>query len=148
MSFSYYVHKRTVVIASISEIDIMGTKKMLSISAILGIPVILNRLKCDEFTGWCSFKFDCTYGYKMADQGVTKRCRLSWLLTNSTLVYMSLNAGWGGSCRLSQWVQLYTGAQINFGDITPYLIYVAETPVLSGKAKICNWGTLGDRLCV
>ncbi len=26
---------------------------------------------------------------------------------------------WG----LSQWVQLYTGAQINFGDLTPYLTY-------------------------
>ncbi len=24
---------------------------------------------------------------------------------------------------LSQWVQLYTGAQINFGDLTPYLTY-------------------------
>ncbi len=32
--------------------------------------------------------------------------------------------GWGGVLRgLSQWVQLYTGAQINFGDLTPYLTF-------------------------
>ncbi len=38
--------------------------------------------------------------------------------------YMSLNAGWGGDLRgLNQWVQLYIGAQINFGDLTPYLAY-------------------------
>ncbi len=30
--------------------------------------------------------------------------------------------GGGGTLRgLSQWVKLYTGAQINFGDLTPYL---------------------------
>jgi hypothetical protein len=47
-------------------------------------------------------------------QWVTKRCRLSWL-TNSALLY-SPNAGEVGSCGvLSQWVQLYTGAQINCG---------------------------------
>jgi len=38
--------------------------------------------------------------------------------------YMSPNAGGGRELRgLSQWVQLYTGAQINFGDLTPYLTY-------------------------
>jgi hypothetical protein len=38
--------------------------------------------------------------------------------------YMSPNAGGGGLLRgLSQWVQLYTGAQINFGDLTPYLTF-------------------------
>ncbi len=32
--------------------------------------------------------------------------------------------GGGGELRdLSQWVKLYTGAQINFGDLTPYLTY-------------------------
>ncbi len=31
----------------------------------------------------------------------------------------------GGSCRVpaNQWVQLYTGAQIKFADLTPYLTY-------------------------
>ncbi len=54
-------------------------------------------------------------------QGVTKRCRLSWL-TNSALVYEP-NCG-GGFRGLSQRVQLYThGAQIYFVDLTPYLPY-------------------------
>ncbi len=36
--------------------------------------------------------------------------------------YMSPNAGGRGELRgLSQWVKLYTEAQINFGDLTPYL---------------------------
>ncbi len=55
--------------------------------------------------------------------GVTKRCRLSWL-TNSALVYEPKCGGSEGELRgLSRWVQLYTGAQINFGDLTPYLTY-------------------------
>ncbi len=46
---------------------------------------------------------------------------LSWPIAPS---YMSPNAGGGGELRgLSQWVQLYTGAQINCGDLTPYLTY-------------------------
>jgi hypothetical protein len=49
------------------------------------------------------------------EQGVTKRCRLSWLT----------KCGGGG---LSHWVQLYTGAQVNFGDLTPYLTYDQERP--------------------
>ncbi len=37
---------------------------------------------------------------------------------------MSPNAGGGGKLRgLGQWVQLYTGDQINFGDLSPYLTY-------------------------
>ncbi len=47
---------------------------------------------------------------------------------NSALVYEPKCGvvGVGGGVRgltLSQWVQLYTGDQINFGDITPYLAY-------------------------
>jgi hypothetical protein len=46
---------------------------------------------------------------------------LGWPIAPS---YMSPNAGRGGELRgLSQWVKLYTGAQINFGDLTPYLTY-------------------------
>ncbi len=54
-------------------------------------------------------------------QGVTNRCRLSWL-TNSAIVYEP-KCGGGGLWGLSQWV-LYSyayGAQINF-DLTPYTI--------------------------
>ncbi len=37
---------------------------------------------------------------------------------------MSPNAEGRGELQdLSQWVQLYTGAQMNFGDLTPYLTY-------------------------
>ncbi len=51
-------------------------------------------------------------------QGVTKRGRLYWL-TNSDLHYEpKCRVGVAG---LSQWVQLYTGANISFAD--PYLTY-------------------------
>jgi hypothetical protein len=47
---------------------------------------------------------------------------LGWPVAPS---YLSPNAGAGvGGLRgLSQWVKLYTGTQINFGDLTPYLTY-------------------------
>ncbi len=54
------------------------------------------------------------------EQGVTKRCRLFWL-TNSALVYEPKCGGRGELRGLSQWVQLYTGAQINFGNLTQCL---------------------------
>ncbi len=47
---------------------------------------------------------------------------------------MSPNAGWRGELRgLSQWVQLYTEAQINFGDLTPYLTYGIEELNIIGR---------------
>ncbi len=52
-------------------------------------------------------------------QGVTKRCRLS-VLTNSALVFEPKRGGGRKLRGHSQWVQLYTGDQINFGDLTPY----------------------------
>ncbi len=55
-------------------------------------------------------------------QRVTKRCRLSWL-TNSALVIEPKCEGRGELCGISQLVQQYRGAQINFGDLTPYLTY-------------------------
>ncbi len=61
-------------------------------------------------------------------QVVTKRCRLS-LLTNSARPskWAQMRGGWGGGGGglrgLSQWVQLNIEAQINFGDLTPYLTY-------------------------
>jgi hypothetical protein len=58
------------------------------------------------------------------DQGVAKRCRLS-LLTNSAFVYEPKGGGRGGvaGSQPMSTVQLYTGAQINFGDLTPHLTY-------------------------
>ncbi len=61
-------------------------------------------------------------------QGVTKRCRLSWL-TNSALVNEPKwgreggQGGFAGPQLMSTAVQWYTGAQINFGDLTPSLTY-------------------------
>ncbi len=55
-------------------------------------------------------------------QGITKRCRLSWL-TNSALVY-GPNAGGGEVGLRNLTANEYScaqGAQINFGDLTPYL---------------------------
>ncbi len=59
-------------------------------------------------------------------QGVTRRCRLS-CLTNSTPRFMSPNAGRGavaGSQPIGTALHItWHGAQINFGDLTPYLTY-------------------------
>ncbi len=63
----------------------------------------------------------------------TKGCRLSWL-TNSALVYEPKCGGERGELRgISQWVQLYTGAQINFGDLTLYSTYAGTDPPLPNK---------------
>jgi hypothetical protein len=47
---------------------------------------------------------------------------------------MNPNARGGGELRgLSQRVQLYTGAQISFGDLTPYLTYGLEVRALLAR---------------
>jgi hypothetical protein len=55
------------------------------------------------------------------NQGVTKRCRLSWL-TNSPLVY---EPKCGGKLRGTQ-PMMFQGAQINFRDLTTYLTYAID----------------------
>jgi hypothetical protein len=65
---------------------------------------------------------------KSCHQGVTKRCRLSWL-TNSALVYEPKCEGREGVAGIkptSTAVHMETGAQINLGDLTPYLTRVAD----------------------
>ncbi len=50
---------------------------------------------------------------------------------------MSPNAGGGGELRglsANEYVQLYTGAQINFGDLTLYLTYDTRSHKLGPKA--------------
>jgi hypothetical protein len=60
-------------------------------------------------------------------QGVTMRCRLSWL-TNSALVY---GDGGVGDCGVSAYDHSCAhGAQIYFGDITAYLTYGIGTDVV------------------
>ncbi len=60
---------------------------------------------------------------KAADQEATKRCRLSWL--TSSALGVSANEY---SCA--------HGAKINFGDITPYLTYAADTNGLFTEAGL------------
>ncbi len=66
---------------------------------------------------------------------------LGWPLAPS---YTSPTVGGGGSCGfsaneynelrgLSQWVHLYTGAQINFSDLTPYLTYEPQVSLQNQK---------------
>jgi hypothetical protein len=55
--------------------------------------------------------------------GVTKICRPSWL-TNSALVHEPKCGRRGGICGVSaNEYSVYTGAQINFGDLAPNLTY-------------------------
>ncbi len=71
-------------------------------------------------------------------QEVTKRCRLS-RLTNSALVYEPKCGGAGVLRGLSQWVQLqlYTGAQINSGDLNSLLNL--WSPVLKKTFLAMGW---------
>ncbi len=96
-------------------------------------PLFLNRLFGDALS--CTLKLERVssplankFFLEEVAQGVTKRCCLS-LLTNIVLPYMSPNAlGWGG---WGAWGGVFAGsqpmsthgAQINFGDLTPYLTY-------------------------
>ncbi len=79
------------------------------------------------------------WGGQCGRQGVTKRCRLSWL-TNRALVYTSPNAGgWGvaGSQPISTAVHItWHGAKIYFGDLTPYLTYDGRLP--SCMRRMCT----------
>ncbi len=59
-------------------------------------------------------------------QGVTKKCLLSWL-TNGALVYEPKYGRRGGGCGVSANDYSCTlWAQINFGDLAPYLTYVKD----------------------
>jgi hypothetical protein len=61
-------------------------------------------------------------------RGVTKRCRLS-SLPNSALLYEHKRVGRGGySCT--------HGAQINFGDLAPYLTYADNIEKYCALIKI------------
>ncbi len=58
-------------------------------------------------------------------QGVTNRCRLSWLTNSALIVVYEPKCGRRGGVVVSQTMStaVHTGAQINFGDLTPYLTY-------------------------
>jgi hypothetical protein len=70
--------------------------------------------------------------YKTMNQGITKICLLSWL-ANSALVYEpKCGGGGGGGCGFSanEYISAH-GAQINFGDLTPYLTYSCDYSLFS-----------------
>jgi hypothetical protein len=69
-------------------------------------------------------------------EGVTKRCRLSWL-TNSALVYEPKCWGKGESCGISANEYSCTQETKNFADLTSYLPYgwVAESRGLGRKSR-------------
>jgi hypothetical protein len=78
--------------------------------------------------GWALAKLSHPLAEGGKDKGVTNICRLSWP-TNSALVYEPKCGGRGRgrgeefqSQPLSAAV-LYTGDQINFGDLIPHLTY-------------------------
>ncbi len=79
------------------------------------------------------------------DQGVTRRCHLSWLTKPS---YTSPNGGGGGMGRgvlgsqpMSTAVHItWHGAQTNFGDLTPYLTCVCDKPSKIGRTLPCTLG--------
>jgi hypothetical protein len=79
-----------------------------------------------------------------APQGITKRCRLSWRPIAPSC--MSPNAGGGGELRsLSQLVQLYTGAQINFRDLTLSYVCTAKTKYRKFETNIPRKGISGPQ---
>ncbi len=67
-------------------------------------------------------------------QGLTKRCRLSWL-TNSALVYKP-KCGVGGCGLSANEYSCAHGAQINFGDLTPYPRNRRRNVDFTNKVKI------------
>jgi hypothetical protein len=80
------------------------------------------------------------YGYHQLIfyQGVTKRCRLSWL-TNSALVYepKCWGRGWWGLMGLSQWLQLCTWSPNKLWISNSYVFCVC----LTSTAYPPPWGT-------
>ncbi len=71
------------------------------------------------------------------EQGVPKRCRLSWL-TSSALVQCAQMRGGGELRGLSQCLPLYTGAQINFWDLTPNLTDGFEPGTYLATGRLAN----------
>ncbi len=62
--------------------------------------------------------------YNPSTQGVTKRCRLSWL-NNSAFVYEPKCGGGGGCGVPANEYSCAHRAQINLGDLTRYLTYAS-----------------------
>jgi hypothetical protein len=77
----------------------------------------------------------------------------SILLTNSALKYKPKCGGGGGSGGgLSQWIQLYTGGQINFGDLTyayrAPIVFAYRAPIGSLLFQNSYWLPSGGVTCL
>ncbi len=104
---------------------LLGTTRL--ISHLQQPAFIVTFLKNNKIWGFLSSYLSLQRKSNHLSQRITKRCR-HILVDQWAPSYMSPNAGGGGEVRgLSQWVQLYTGAQINFGDLTQYLTYDSST---------------------
>ena len=100
---------------------------------------LLYHRRCPPYTAagrLCSSWFSRRVRYRRiageavgCEQGVTKRCRLSWL-TNSALVSTIAGGGAGGWRISANEYSCAHGAQMNFGDLTPYLTYGCEDRIL------------------
>ncbi len=70
-------------------------------------PLTVGNLSVCPFS-WGSQRYVVYLGWQIAPSYMSPKCG---------------GRGGGGLQGLSQWAQLYTGAQMNFGDLTPYLTY-------------------------
>ncbi len=95
--------------------------------------------RCFGFYMWiyCSSTNLCSVHCATAlCQGITKRCRLSWL-TNSAVAFEPKCGGREGGLRVSaNEYNCAHGAQIYFGYLTPYLTYAETAPVYLVLASV------------
>ncbi len=80
---------------------------------------------------------------KWIEQGVTKRCRLSWL-TNSALVCVPKCGGWGLQV-LSQWEQLWTWSPNKLWRSNPIF---TVTYGIESQLHICNRAKFAKNGCI
>jgi hypothetical protein len=86
------------------------------------------RTKCEGVCVglcWVGYRVRLSGDRRARAEWVTKKCRLSWL-TNSALVYEPKSGGRGSCGVLANEYSCAHGAQINFGDLTPFLTWVGR----------------------
>ncbi len=103
--------------------------------------VVFARLLI-ESAGWGGREVWCM-------QGVTRRCRLSWLISSVLESKCGEIGGlWGLSSVNEYCCALHitcNGAQINFGDLTPYLTYGCMPPLRQTAKRYMAMKELGDQ---
>ncbi len=71
------------------------------------LPEFCSVSHCSQFVNAIGLQRDVVY--------------FGWPIAPSYSIWAQIRGGGGGLQGLNQWGQLYTGAQINFGDLTPNL---------------------------